>query len=64
MIPTTCFDRARQHAETTMQKPPQERGLLAGLPVMIKDLSDVEGVRSTQGSPIYADHIRQNHHLL
>ena len=56
-IPTTCFDRARQHAETMMQKPPQERGLLAGLPVMIKDLSDVEGVRSTQGSPIYADHI-------
>ena len=25
-IPTTCFDRARQHAETMMQKPPQERG--------------------------------------
>lgn len=40
-----------------MKKPMGERGLLAGLPVPIKDLNDVAGVRSTQGSPIYADRI-------
>jgi amidase len=51
-LPTLCFDRARTHARQIMAKPPSERGLLAGLPVPIKDLADVAGVRSTQGSPI------------
>src|SRR5262249_58591473 len=32
-------------------------GWLAGLPLAVKDLNDVAGVRSTQGSPIFADHI-------
>jgi amidase len=40
-----------------MRKPAGERGLLAGLPVPIKDLTDVEGVLTTQGSPIYRDHV-------
>jgi len=40
-----------------MRLPVSERGPLAGLPVPIKDLIAVEGVRTTQGSPIYADHI-------
>ncbi len=56
-IPTTCFDRARAHADQLMQKPMDARGTLKGLPVAIKDLSDVAGVRSTQGSPIFKDHI-------
>ena len=56
-IPTTCFDRARDKAKTLMEKPMEERGMLAGLPVLIKDLSNVAGVRSTQGSPIFSDHI-------
>ncbi|MGE0211356.1 MAG: amidase [Parvibaculaceae bacterium] len=54
-LPTLCFDRARSHADRLMALPPGERGLLAGLPVPIKDLCDVAGVRSTQGSPIFAD---------
>jgi amidase len=54
---TLCFDRAREHASVMMQKPISERGLLAGLPVPIKDLTDVAGVRSTQGSPIFANKI-------
>ena len=37
--------------------PAVERGVLGGLPVPIKDLSDVAGVRSTHGSPIYAEHV-------
>src|SRR5579859_7142944 len=56
-LPTLCFDRARTHAKALMQKPKGERGLLAGLPVPIKDLTSVEGVRTTQGSPIFKDTI-------
>src|SRR5436190_8131410 len=40
-----------------MKKPIGDRGLLAGLPVPIKDLIAVKGVRTTQGSPIYADQV-------
>ncbi|MGD9836858.1 MAG: amidase [Afipia sp.] len=54
-LPILCFDRARDHADTLMKKPPAERGLLAGMPVPIKDLTDVAGVRTTQGSPIFKD---------
>ncbi len=63
-LPTRCFDRARGHAKTLMKKPKGERGLLAGLPVPIKDLTDVEGVLTTQGSPIYRDHIPAHSDLL
>ncbi|QPF86828.1 amidase [Bradyrhizobium genosp. L] len=56
-LPTLCFDRARAHAKTLMQKPAVERGLLAGLPVPIKDLTAVAGVLTTQGSPIFKDNI-------
>jgi amidase len=56
-LPTLCFDRARAHADRLMRLPVSERGPLAGLPVPIKDLIAVAGVRTTQGSPIYADHV-------
>jgi len=56
-LPTLCFERARQHADRLMKKPVAERGRLAGMPIPIKDLLSVKGVRSTQGSPIYADRI-------
>ena len=63
-LPTLCFDRARAHAEDLMKKPIAERGPLAGLPVPIKDLSDVAGVRCTQGSPIYATRIAETSDIL
>src|SRR5256886_3441591 len=56
-LPTLCFDRARKHATALMNKPVEERGLLAGLPIPIKDLTSVAGVLTTQGSPIYKDNI-------
>lgn len=61
---TLCFDRARRHATDLMQRPAIERGLLAGLPVPIKDLTDVEAVRSTQGSRIFADRIAPTSDIL
>ena len=63
-LPTLCFDRARQHAHALMKKPVAERGLLAGLPVPIKDLADVAGVRSTSGSPIFANHIPETSDIM
>ncbi len=63
-LPTLCFDRARRHADRLMRLPVAERGALAGLPVPIKDLTDVAGVRSTQGSPIFADHVPKTSDLL
>jgi amidase len=56
-LPTHCFDRARDNAKAIMAKPIEERGMLAGMPVAIKDLSPVAGVRSTWGSPIFEDFI-------
>ena len=63
-LPTLCFDRARRHADALMRKPAAERGQLAGMPIPIKDLVDVAGVRSTQGSPIYANHIPEKSDVL
>src|SRR5689334_14858256 len=55
-LPTLCFERARAHARRLMDRKAQpaegEPGWLAGLPLAIKDLADVEGVRTTYGSPI------------
>jgi amidase len=57
-MPTLCLDRARDHARRMMAgKAPRGRGAAAlhGLPIAVKDLDAVAGVRTTQGSPIYAD---------
>ncbi len=61
---TLCFDRARANATALMNKPVGERGILAGLPLPIKDLTDVAGVRSTQGSLIFKDRIADVSDLL
>ena len=54
---TLCFERARAKARDLMARAPLERGRLAGLPVAIKDLAEVAGVRSTQGSLVFRDHV-------
>ena len=56
-LPTLCFERARNFARALMAKPREERGTLLGMPVAIKDLEEVKGVRTTFGSPIFANHI-------
>jgi amidase len=65
-LPTLCFDRARAHArrltEGKNRQGEGEAGWLAGLPVAIKDLADVAGVRTTYGSPIFRDHVPEASH--
>jgi amidase len=65
-LPTLCLDRARNHARRLMQGEGTDRrsprGWLAGLPVAIKDLADVAGVRTTYGSPIFKDHVPLTSH--
>ena len=58
-LPTLCVERAREHAKRLMAELPREpgRGQLYGLPIVVKDLVDVAGVRSTKGSPIYANRV-------
>ena len=58
-VPTVCAERAldRLRALAGASPPEDRRGWLAGLPVVIKDLNDVAGVRTTYGSPIFADHV-------
>lgn len=54
-LPTLCPERARKFATKVSRD-----SLLAGLPIAIKDLVEVEGVRTTWGSPIYADHVSKH----
>jgi len=65
-VPTLCPDRARERAREIADRPPPEdrRGWLAGLPVLIKDLTDVAGVRTTYGSPLFRDHVPARSDLL
>jgi amidase len=60
-LPTLCLERARGHAHRLMRGEGREArgeaGWLAGIPVAIKDLADVAGVRTTYGSPIFKDHV-------
>src|SRR6201989_2789765 len=60
-LPTLCLDRARDHAKQLMngsrREAEDEPGWLGGLPVAIKDLTDVAGVRTAYGLPIFRDHV-------
>src|SRR5260221_12285053 len=53
-LPTLCLERARDHAKRLMRREGRaaegEAGWLAGLPVAIKHLADLAGVRTTHGS--------------
>jgi amidase len=59
-LPTLCAERARDHArkitegDRAVSEPPP---WLGGLPLVVKDLNDVAGVRTTYGSPLFAEHV-------
>src|SRR4051812_16160229 len=66
-LPTLCLERAREHARRMMQggaacEAAGEAGWLAGLPVSIKDLTDVAGGRTTYGSPPFAGDVPAKTH--
>ncbi|SMF64186.1 Asp-tRNAAsn/Glu-tRNAGln amidotransferase A subunit [Tistlia consotensis] len=58
-ITATCFERARREAEAAEHavKAGEALGPLHGLPVGIKDLQETEGLRTTFGSKLFADHV-------
>ena len=58
-LPTLCLERAREHAKRIMAKAPSDAAphYLHGLPIAVKDLVEVESVRTTHGSPIFAENI-------
>ena len=56
---TLCLERARAEASRCEEayRRGEAHGPLAGLSLGVKDLFDSEGVRTTYGSPMFADHV-------
>lgn len=59
-LPTLCFDRAREAA----RQRDFSATMLGGIPVAIKDLEDVAGVRTTYGSKVSENHLPNESDLL
>ena len=58
-LPIRCFERARRRAVSLADARSESGNLLRGLPIAVKDYNDVAGVRTTYGSPIYADNVAE-----
>ncbi len=56
---TLCLERAREEARAAEEayRRGEAAGPLAGVPFAVKDLFDSAGVRTTYGSPMFADHV-------
>ncbi len=69
-MPTLCKDRALAAAraiesDTSLCNARRnDPAWLAGLPIAVKDLVDVAGVRTTYGSPIYSDHVPETSDIM
>lgn len=61
-LPTLCEAHAREAAARLIGEAIGPVGL-AGLPIVVKDLNEVGGVRTTYGSPIFADHVPRHSDL-
>jgi len=63
-VPILCIERARAAALALGARPPSPLppGYLHGLPVVVKDLSAVAGVRFVRGSPIYRSAVAEVSH--
>jgi len=51
-MPIQCFDRARAQARSFSKADAGPGALLAGLPISVKDLDEVSGVRHTNGGSV------------
>lgn len=58
-VVTKAYDRARTEAKEAAAKVVrgESLGLLHGLPVLIKDINDTEGIRTTYCSPLFKDYV-------
>jgi amidase len=56
---TPCLERAREEAGAIDAAYGRREALgpLAGLPIGVKDLFDSQDLRTTYGSPMFADHV-------
>ena len=55
-IVTKTYELARARADD-LDRNPNHHGVLAGLPIAHKDLLPTKGIRTTYGSPLYAEHV-------
>jgi len=62
-IVTFVPERALKAARA-LDRSKASRGPLAGLPIAYKDLVPTKGIRTTQGSPIYRDHVPTEDHAI
>jgi len=68
-VPTLCRERAMKRAREIDQALANgtscnDIAMLAGLPIVVKDLVEVAGVRTTFGSPIHADYVPEKSDIL
>lgn len=57
-LPIRCFDRALEQAKALEASGSDHAApSLAGLPIAVKDYNDIGGVRTTYGSPIFAENV-------
>jgi amidase len=59
-LPTLCFERAREAA----RQGDRSSTVLAGIPIAIKDLTDVAGVRTTYGSMLHENHVPEQSDIM
>ena len=62
-IVTTTFEAAHAQADALDSGSPSE-GALAGMPIAHKDLVATKGIRTTYGSPLYANHVPERDDLI
>ena len=63
-VVTICEERARHQIKNLDTERKDQPGYLYGLPIVIKDLTDVKDVKTTYGSQIYKDHIPKSSDFL
>ena len=56
-VPTLCEERAYQACDNIITPRAPQTGVLGGIPLAIKDLSPVAGVRTTYGTPGMANNV-------
>ena len=60
-IVTLCIERAKKNIEETAF---EENSILCSLPVLVKDITEVEGVKTTYGSKLYENYISKKSDIL